>query len=35
VWSIEQEMKREPLLKVTLPSEAEDGLLDQALAATA
>jgi urocanate hydratase len=29
VWSIEQEMKREPLLKVTLPNEAEDGLIDQ------
>ncbi|MEX1132437.1 MAG: hypothetical protein WEC15_04360 [Flavobacteriales bacterium] len=28
-WSIEQEMKREPLLKVTLPNEAEDGLIDQ------
>jgi len=28
VWSIEQEMKREPLLKVTLPNEAEDGLID-------
>jgi urocanate hydratase len=29
VWSIEQEMKREPLLKVTLPNEAEDGLIDR------
>lgn len=29
VWSIEQEMKRTPLLKVTLPNEAEDGLIDQ------
>ncbi|MBK6627545.1 MAG: urocanate hydratase [Flavobacteriales bacterium] len=32
VWSIEQEMKRTPLLKVTLPNEAEDGLIDRALA---
>ena len=31
VWSIEQEMKRTPLLKVTLPNEAEDGLIDGAL----
>ncbi|MBL7939464.1 MAG: urocanate hydratase [Flavobacteriales bacterium] len=31
VWSIEQEMKRTPLLKVTLPNEAEDGLLDALL----
>jgi urocanate hydratase len=31
VWSIEQEMKREPLLKVTLPNEAEDGLIDRAI----
>ena len=31
VWSIEQEMKREPLLKVTLPNEAEDGLVEGAL----
>ena len=31
VWSIEQEMKRTPLLKVTLPNEAEDGLIDRAL----
>ncbi|MEX1132435.1 MAG: urocanate hydratase [Flavobacteriales bacterium] len=31
VWSIEQEMKREPLLKVTLPNEAEDGLIDEVL----
>ncbi|MBL7964561.1 MAG: urocanate hydratase [Flavobacteriales bacterium] len=29
VWSIEQEMKRTPLLKVTLPNEADDGLIDQ------
>ena len=29
VWSIEQEMKRTPGLKVTLPNEAEDGLVDQ------
>jgi urocanate hydratase len=29
VWSIEQEMQREPLLKVTLPNEAEDGLIEQ------
>jgi len=31
VWSIEQEMNRTPLLKVTLPNEAEDGLIDQAI----
>lgn len=31
VWSIEQEMKRTPLLKVTLPNEAEDGLVEAAL----
>jgi urocanate hydratase len=31
VWSIEQEMKREPLLKVTLPNEAEDAVIDGAL----
>jgi urocanate hydratase len=31
VWSIEQEMKREPLLKVTLPNEADDGLVEAAL----
>ncbi len=31
VWSIEQEMRREPLLKVTLPNEAEDGLIEAAL----
>ena len=31
VWSIEQEMKRTPGLKVTLPNDAEDGLIDQAL----
>jgi urocanate hydratase len=31
VWSIEQEMKRTPLLKVTLPNEAEDGLIEGAL----
>lgn len=30
VWSIEQEMKREPLLKVTLPNEADDSLIDGA-----
>ena len=29
VWSIEQEMKRTPGLKVTLPNEAEDELIDQ------
>ena len=28
VWSIEQEMKREPLLKVTLPNEADDALIN-------
>ena len=32
VWSIEQEMKRTPDLKVTLPNEADDGLIDGALA---
>lgn len=31
VWSIEQEMKRTPGLKVTLPNEAEDGLIDSVL----
>ena len=31
VWSIEQEMKREPLLKVTLPNEAENGLIERAI----
>ena len=31
VWSIEQEMKRTPLLKVTLPNEAEDAVIDGAL----
>jgi len=31
VWSIEQEMKRTPLLKVTLPNEADDSLLDRSL----
>ncbi len=31
VWSIEQEMKRTPLLKVTLPNEAEDEVINQAL----
>lgn len=31
VWSIEQEMKRNPMLKVTLPNEADDGLVDSAL----
>ncbi len=29
-WSIEQEMKREPQLKVTLPNEVDDGLLERA-----
>ncbi|MEO8068204.1 MAG: urocanate hydratase [Flavobacteriales bacterium] len=32
VWSIEQEMKRTPQLKVTLPNEADDGLVAAALA---
>ncbi len=31
VWSIEQEMKRTPLLRVTLPNEAEDDLIDKVL----
>jgi len=31
VWSIEQEMKRTPLLKVTLPNEADDTLIDRTL----
>ncbi|MBK9147348.1 MAG: urocanate hydratase [Flavobacteriales bacterium] len=31
VWSIEQEMKRTPLLKVTLPNEADDALVAKAL----
>ena len=31
VWSIEQEMKRTPGLKVTLPNEADDGLIDQSI----
>jgi len=31
VWSIEQEMAREPNLKVTLPYEAEEGLIDRAI----
>ncbi len=31
VWSIEQEMKRTPGLQVTLPNEAEDATVDQAL----
>ncbi|MBK9274395.1 MAG: urocanate hydratase [Flavobacteriales bacterium] len=31
VWSIEQEMKRTPLLKVTLPNEADDSVIDGAL----
>jgi len=31
VWSIEQEMKRTPLLKVTLPNEAEDGLIERTI----
>ncbi|MEZ4806592.1 MAG: urocanate hydratase [Flavobacteriales bacterium] len=30
VWSIEQEMKRTPGLRVTLPNEAEDGTIDAA-----
>ena len=29
--SIEQEMKRTPLLQVTLPNEAEDGLIDRVI----
>lgn len=32
VWSIEQEMRRTPLLKVTLPNEADDLLVNGALA---
>src|SRR5690606_23461372 len=28
-WSIEQEMKREPLLKVTLANDVEDGLIEK------
>jgi urocanate hydratase len=31
VWSIEQEMKRTPLLKVTLPNEADAGLIDRSI----
>jgi urocanate hydratase len=31
VWSIEQEMKRTPLLKVTLPNEAEDEIIDRTI----
>ncbi|MBP6643356.1 MAG: urocanate hydratase [Flavobacteriales bacterium] len=31
VWSIEQEMKRTPGLKVTLPNEAADDLIDRAI----
>ncbi|MBK7383665.1 MAG: urocanate hydratase [Flavobacteriales bacterium] len=31
VWSIEQEMKRTPQLKVTLPNEADDTLIDGAI----
>ena len=31
VWSIEQEMKRTPQLKVTLPNEADDGLIDRSI----
>jgi urocanate hydratase len=31
VWSIEQEMKREPLLKVTLPNEADDAVIEGAI----
>jgi urocanate hydratase len=30
-WSIEQEMQRTPLLKVTLPNEAEDGVVEKVL----
>jgi len=30
-WSIEQEMQRTPLLKVTLPYEAEDGVVEKVL----
>ncbi|MBK8341313.1 MAG: urocanate hydratase [Flavobacteriales bacterium] len=32
VWSIEQEMKRTPLLTVTLPHQADDTTIDSALA---
>ena len=31
IWSIEQEMKRSPLLKVTLPNKADEGLVAKAL----
>jgi len=31
MWSIEQEMKRTPLLKVTLPNEADEGLIDRSI----
>ena len=31
VWSIEQEMRRTPELKVTLPNEADDALIDRAI----
>ncbi|MBL0128073.1 MAG: urocanate hydratase [Flavobacteriales bacterium] len=31
VWSIEQEMKRTPQLKVTLPNEADDDLIDRTI----
>jgi urocanate hydratase len=31
VWSIEQEMQRTPELKVTLPNEADDDLLDRSI----
>lgn len=31
VWSIQEEMKREPRLRVTLPNEADDGLLERTL----
>lgn len=31
VWSIEQEMKRTPLLKVTLPNEADDRMIESTL----
>lgn len=31
VWSIQEEMRREPRLQVTLPNEADDGLLERTL----
>ncbi len=31
VWSIEQEMKRTPQLRVTLPNEADDTLIDKSI----